>query len=218
MQPVQQPGGQTWNGMGSRHHSPPLMTTLPSLLDWSSTRHSHSWIFCSYELLCFTVECCLWLWSLNLGADNNLCSLQWHVAQQQEECVTFAELLHIMRGIPFTWHFHLLADQASSDCWAAFLPCSSFLGDYCVVHFSCGQLERISLFSSIMSTGKVGPLVVKTFVTSHCDVTSRLYPATIGGSRICFRGGAQGQVHPVVYWLHSSEDPTAQVTFFNKHG
>jgi len=33
-----------------------------------------------------------------------------------------------------------------------------------------------------------------------------------------FLGGAQGQVHPDVYWLHSSEDPTAQVTFFNKYG
>jgi len=32
-----------------------------------------------------------------------------------------------------------------------------------------------------------------------------------------FQGGAQGQAHPDVYWLHSSEDPTAQVTFFNKH-
>jgi len=39
----------------------------------------------------------------------------------------------------------------------------------------------------------------------------------IGGSRI-FLGGAQGRVHPDVYWLHSIEDPTAQVTFFNKHG
>jgi len=28
-----------------------------------------------------------------------------------------------------------------------------------------------------------------------------------------FRGGAQGQVHPDVHWLHSSEDPTAQVNF-----
>jgi len=39
----------------------------------------------------------------------------------------------------------------------------------------------------------------------------------IGGSRI-FLGGTQGRVHPDVYWLHSSEDPTALVTFFNKHG
>ena len=38
----------------------------------------------------------------------------------------------------------------------------------------------------------------------------------IGGSRI-FLGAAQGRVHPDVYWLHSSEDPTAQVAFFNKH-
>jgi len=30
--------------------------------------------------------------------------------------------------------------------------------------------------------------------------------------------GAQRRVHPDVYWLHSSEDPPAQVTFFNKHG
>jgi len=39
----------------------------------------------------------------------------------------------------------------------------------------------------------------------------------IGVSRI-FLGGAQGQVHPDMYWLHSSENPTAHVTFFNKHG
>jgi len=39
----------------------------------------------------------------------------------------------------------------------------------------------------------------------------------LGGSRI-FWGGAQGQFHTDVYWLHSSEDPTVQVNFFNKHG
>jgi len=33
-----------------------------------------------------------------------------------------------------------------------------------------------------------------------------------------FLRGAQGRVHPDVYWVHSSEDSTAQVTFFNKHG
>ena len=45
-----------------------------------------------------------------------------------------------------------------------------------------------------------------------------IYTLYIGGSRICFRGGAQGRLYPDVYWLHSSEDPTAQVIFFNKHG
>jgi len=33
-----------------------------------------------------------------------------------------------------------------------------------------------------------------------------------------FLGGDQGRIHPNVYWVHSSEDPAAQVSFFNKHG
>jgi len=36
---------------------------------------------------------------------------------------------------------------------------------------------------------------------------------TIGGSRI-FLGGAQGRVHPDVYWVHSSEGPTGPGKFF----
>jgi len=39
-----------------------------------------------------------------------------------------------------------------------------------------------------------------------------IYTQFIGGSRI-FLGGAQGQIHPDVYWLHTGEDPTVQVAF-----
>ena len=45
------------------------------------------------------------------------------------------------------------------------------------------------------------------------DVAQLELSGLIGGSRI-FLGGAQGRVHPDVYWLHGSENPTAQITFF----
>ena len=41
-------------------------------------------------------------------------------------------------------------------------------------------------------------------------------PGRIGGSRI-FLGGAQRRVHPDVYWLHISEDPTARTRSITIH-
>jgi len=51
-----------------------------------------------------------------------------------------------MLSISLTRGFHLLADQASSNCRAAFLPCSAFLGDYCVVVSVAENLAHLSVF------------------------------------------------------------------------
>ena len=64
----------------------------------------------------------------------------------RKNAVTFAELLYVKLGTVLTRHLRLVADQTSRNCRAAFLLRSAFFGENCVVHFSCGVLERISLF------------------------------------------------------------------------